>query len=81
MLNQLLCYTDIKGSCFFVVEIVESLNLNNEGRHDGFATVFHVLVDFKTKKLGWRSVIGSSTLKDKKTAKLLAFVSSNREYK
>ena len=26
---------------------------------------FDVLVDFKTKKVGWRPVIGSSTLRDK----------------
>ena len=28
-LNQLLYYTDIKESCFFVAEIVETLDLNN----------------------------------------------------
>ena len=28
LLNQLICYTDIKESCFFVTEIVETLGLN-----------------------------------------------------
>lgn len=29
LLNQLLCYTNIKGNCLFVAECVESLNLND----------------------------------------------------
>ena len=28
-LNRLLCYTDIKEKCLFVVETVETLDLNN----------------------------------------------------
>ena len=29
LLNQLLCYTNIKGNCLFVAKSVESLNLND----------------------------------------------------
>ena len=37
---------DIKERCHFVAEIVETLDLNNEGWPDGLATVFAPLDRF-----------------------------------
>ena len=40
LLNQLLCYENIKESCLFVTEIVGVLDPNNWGMSNGLATVF-----------------------------------------
>ena len=36
----------MKENCLFVTEFVKTLDLNN----NGLATIFHVLIDFKTEK-------------------------------
>ena len=46
LLNQLLCYADIKESWLFVAETVETLDLKIYGRLDGLATVFSRLDRF-----------------------------------
>ena len=40
VLNELLCYTDIKESCLFMAEVKKTLELNNQGRSNGLGTVF-----------------------------------------
>ena len=40
LLKQLIYHTDITNRSLFVAEIVETLDLNNFGWPDGFATVF-----------------------------------------
>ena len=49
-----------------VAEIVETVDLNNKRRPDGFAIFFHNWVDFKPKKeISWKPLGGSSNSKHK----------------
>ena len=50
LLNQLLCYADIKESWLFVAETVETLDLKSMEDSMDLQQFFHVWIDFNNKK-------------------------------
>ena len=65
LMNRLLWYTNIKDSCLFVAETVETLDLSILGKIEGLAQFFHVWILLKTKnEKALRLLVKNCTLED-----------------